>query len=314
MNDFQLIAELQGFFSLFDSMLRWLSLHAYSKHYLLLTAILYWTGHQVLAIRLACATLVSTLVFGSLRHFFASPRPYWLEPSMFNGVKEGGYGMPSGHTQNAITFWGLTAWSLKKTLITVMAVLIIAIIALSRLYLGVHFPLQVLIGCSIGLGIVVIWSQCETKTVRWLKNRSVPTRLTVVSLASLLPLLITVSLREIGNLGDGSNSATPYAFISLLTGLLLGISASLTIKQNNTVPRLSPWLLFFTRAIPGAIITLILWQQTSSTPTTISQPMFIYSYCLIRGFLFSVWAILLWPWLYRLLVTKILSKTRTSTV
>ncbi len=295
-----LLIEIQSIFAFLDNELRWLSMHAYSKHYLLITAILYWTGYMTLAARLASATLLSTLIFGGCRHFFPSPRPYWQDPSLFRGVSETGFGMPSGHTQNATTFWGILAWSLKSPLITALVTLPILIIGLSRLYLGVHYPIQVLTGLSIGLLLVFIWGILEQKTLHLFRSFSLTVKLLLVTSVAATPLIITLLLRELADLGPGGNSAMPYGFMCLNTGMLSGTLIFLTLNTSGK-PVNTPTLIYFlTRAVPGALILITLWQWTAGAKLiTENSPITYYCYSFLRGFFCAAWVLAIWPWLYK---------------
>ena len=61
-----------------------------------------------------------------------------------------GYSFPSGHTQMATSFWTALALSLKKRWGYLIAATIVFFIGLSRCYLGVHWPTDVLGGWTIG--------------------------------------------------------------------------------------------------------------------------------------------------------------------
>jgi hypothetical protein len=67
------------------------------------------------------------------------------------------YGWPSGHSQIAVTLWGLLAYELKNKWATVGAIIIIILIALSRMYLGVHDLGDVFAGLIIGAIILSTW-------------------------------------------------------------------------------------------------------------------------------------------------------------
>ena len=64
------------------------------------------------------------------------------------------YSFPSGHALGSFCFFGILAWILAanvkstmgKTAIYATAVLLILLIGLSRIYLGVHYPSDVLAG------------------------------------------------------------------------------------------------------------------------------------------------------------------------
>jgi len=86
----------------------------------------------------------------SLKAFYRRPRPegffgYDLPPS---------YSFPSGHALGSFCFFGILAWLLaanvestrSKQAIYVSAALLVLIIGLSRIYLGVHYPSDVVAG------------------------------------------------------------------------------------------------------------------------------------------------------------------------
>lgn len=61
---------------------------------------------------------------------------------------------PSGHAQAGIVFWGYLALRLRRWAFTILAVAMIGLIGLSRLYLGQHWPTDVLGGWLIGLVVL----------------------------------------------------------------------------------------------------------------------------------------------------------------
>ncbi|MBQ3107083.1 MAG: phosphatase PAP2 family protein [Firmicutes bacterium] len=78
-------------------------------------------------------------------------------------VEEDGFGFPSGHTMIGIVFLGLLALILwkegKPKWISVLLVVWGILIGLSRIYVGVHHPTDVVGGWCMGLIILIFWSQ-----------------------------------------------------------------------------------------------------------------------------------------------------------
>jgi hypothetical protein len=93
----------------------------------------------------------------ALKLVFKIPRP-WKTPG-FTAVESAipeasGYSFPSGHTQNAAgTFGGIARWS-KRTPVRIISLSVIVLVAFSRMYLGVHTPLDVCFSLVFG-GILV---------------------------------------------------------------------------------------------------------------------------------------------------------------
>ena len=69
-----------------------------------------------------------------------------------------GYGFPSGHAQMSMVLWG---WIGRRFGILVPCARLIILIGISRIYLGVHYPNQVLGGWAIGFTILMGWSFLE---------------------------------------------------------------------------------------------------------------------------------------------------------
>lgn len=111
---------------------------------------IYWCYNKKLAYRLCFSYFLSGLCIQILKITFRIPRP-WIKSPEFHPVKEAtktatGYSFPSGHTQSATASYTTLAFFYKKTTIIIGAVFLIAGVALSRMYLGVHTPQDVL--CS----------------------------------------------------------------------------------------------------------------------------------------------------------------------
>ena len=105
--------------------------------------------------RIAMMLFISALINTFLKDFFQDPRPaieLMLDPKV--GTT---YGWPSGHSQIAVTLWGLLAYELKNKWITVGAISTIILIAFSRMYLGVHDLGDVFAGLLIGGIILSVW-------------------------------------------------------------------------------------------------------------------------------------------------------------
>lgn len=93
-----------------------------------------------------------------LKLTFRIPRPWVKDPNftVVGGATEqaGGYSFPSGHTQNATDTFGCTARMVKHTWLRIGFIVLILLIGFSRMYLGVHTPLDV--GVSLLIGAVLI--------------------------------------------------------------------------------------------------------------------------------------------------------------
>ena len=126
--------------------------------FMVLSIIVFWCIDKRCGYFMLSLGFLGTVINQFLKILFRIPRPWVLDPS-FEPVESavadaGGFSFPSGHTQNVFaTFGGVFAWTKKVWLKIVCAVLIV-LVAFSRMYLGVHTPLDV--GVSVVIGIVLL--------------------------------------------------------------------------------------------------------------------------------------------------------------
>ena len=145
--------------------------------YLLLVPAIYWSVDLRLGRKVVWLLLLSfglnTLLKTVLRH----PRPYWVVPDLPVLHGEGGFGLPSGHSQHAAAVWGSLAFhpgftKAQRRWLVPFAVTLVALIGLSRIYLGVHFGTDVLGGWLLGAGLVWAWLRWESFSASWSQRLS----------------------------------------------------------------------------------------------------------------------------------------------
>lgn len=125
--------------------------------YFLLIPIFYWSINKKMGIKLSSALLLSMYLNVVFKEITAIPRPigYPGIRSIYTG-SAGGYSFPSGHTQGSTTVWGIIMAHYKKTLVYILGIAIILLVSLSRLYLGVHWPQDIIGGIILGYIIVMV--------------------------------------------------------------------------------------------------------------------------------------------------------------
>ena len=115
----------------------------------------------VTALLIVCATLSGSLVVDLLKAQFGRARPAIVD----HIVQVGGQSFPSGHAANsAICYITLAALLTQVTrghatrrYVLVLAILLVGAIGASRVYLGVHWPSDVLAGWSFGTLWALAW-------------------------------------------------------------------------------------------------------------------------------------------------------------
>lgn len=120
------------------------------EFFLMILPALYWCISTELGLRVGVILLVNGSLNAAFKLFFHAPRPYWVSTEVQALASETSFGVPSGHAQVAAGVWGMLASQLKQRWAWPAALFIIFMIGISRLHLGVHFPLDVLVGWLIG--------------------------------------------------------------------------------------------------------------------------------------------------------------------
>ncbi len=124
--------------------------------YMAIIPFIYWAVDRQVGRRLAGLFLTSMWLNGLLKEYLVMPRPDATAVRVL--ADEPSPGFPSGHAQGAMTLWGYLAVALRRRWLTWLAVVIIALVSLSRLYLGVHFPGDVLGGLGIAAVLLVLFA------------------------------------------------------------------------------------------------------------------------------------------------------------
>jgi len=134
---------------LLDAFFRAISSLGDELFYLLLFSFLLWCVDFYLGIRVGILFLLSVYINSGLKGIFQQPRPFDILPEI-QKVYASGYGLPSGHAQSSLVVWGSITYWKKQIWIRNLSVLLILLIGFSRIYLGAHFPTDILGGWLIG--------------------------------------------------------------------------------------------------------------------------------------------------------------------
>lgn len=136
LNSYPALDPIMIFLSIIGDYILWIAIFV---------ALYLWKGKKV-AVSYALFIFVATMLSLSLKSLFAVPRP---EDVRFV-IESHGYSMPSGHTTrsfvSAMFLHPLVNNSKSRLLIWMLA----ALIGLSRIFAGVHYPSDVLAGALLG--------------------------------------------------------------------------------------------------------------------------------------------------------------------
>jgi membrane-associated phospholipid phosphatase len=146
----KLIVALQGAGNWLTIPMQIFSFFGTEIFFILLIPLIYWCINARTGLKVGVSFLVSLSVNHVLKLAFQGLRPYWYSREVMPLSTEDTFGVPSGHAQYSTGFWGMIAVSLRKKWVWIAVIVLLFFIGLSRLYLGVHFPHDVLAGWLVG--------------------------------------------------------------------------------------------------------------------------------------------------------------------
>ena len=123
---------------------------------ILFVVALWFAVDSRLAQKMFFVTICSMGLNGIVKNIAQVPRPFDKGIVPVRQETATGFSFPSGHTQNFSTWSTLFAIEFKKKWLTVLVAVFIALVAFSRLYLGVHYPSDVIVGVALGVGVAFL--------------------------------------------------------------------------------------------------------------------------------------------------------------
>ena len=122
---------------------------------------------------LASLAISSVIVMLILKPIVARPRPFTQLSDLIVLIKKPlDFSFPSGHTSSSFSVAWIIYWLYPNKKVGKMGMVLASLIALSRLYLGVHYPMDVLIGFMIGT-LVAAYVVKKVKKTNIQKNKKI---------------------------------------------------------------------------------------------------------------------------------------------
>ena len=185
-NGIKWVVAIQALGVGFEAPMKFFSFLGTEEFFLLVLPLIYWCVDARLGMQVGFILLTSTHINALFKLWFAGPRPYWVSSKVIPYLGETSFGIPSGHAQNAVGVWGIIASNQRKPWAWVVAFALMFFIGFSRLYLGVHFPHDVIAGWLLG-GILLwafmkFWDPVEI----WLKQKTPSTQVLIALVVSVI--------------------------------------------------------------------------------------------------------------------------------
>ncbi|HBI92906.1 MAG TPA: hypothetical protein DDY58_11090 [Terrisporobacter glycolicus] len=123
-----------------------------------LTGVIYWCINKKAGQRTLFALCGSLNINAGVKNYVKMQRPIGTDGLQSLRIETAtGYSFPSGHTQTSTTFWTSMMYLFRKSWIYIIGILMIIGAGISRLYLGVHWPMDVIVAWGFGIVLSIIF-------------------------------------------------------------------------------------------------------------------------------------------------------------
>ena len=128
--------------------------------FLVTALIFFWCVDKRRAYYLMSVGFIGTVANQVLKIACQIPRPWVRDPNftIVEAAREGagGYSFPSGHSQTSVGTFGAAAVTTKNKWVRIFSIAIAIVVPITRMYLGVHTPADVLVGSVMALALLWI--------------------------------------------------------------------------------------------------------------------------------------------------------------
>lgn len=220
--------------------------------FMVLALVVFWCVDKKKGYYILSVGFFGTIVNQFLKLWFRIPRPWVKDPdfTIVESARAGatGYSFPSGHTQNVVGTFGSVARFTRRRWLRVVCILIAVLVSFSRMYLGVHTPLDVgvsfVIAAALVLGLYPLMERTD-------KNPGIMPVLLGIMVAVNVAYVLFVKLYSFPADLDAANYTEGVKNGYTLLGALLGLLAVYYIDTKKV---------HFQEAapLPGQILKVVL--------------------------------------------------------
>ena len=130
--------------------------------YMMLIPPIFWCLNKKFGFRLLVITSFAAYIATVLKNIMKIPRP----PAEHWKTEPDSYSFPSGHAYGSTTLWSYVMIYTRQKFFIILGMVIIVLVALSRVYLGVHYPSDVYVGVALGILTVLLFLLIEPKLTK----------------------------------------------------------------------------------------------------------------------------------------------------
>lgn len=293
------LPQLEGFFQFISTL-------GLEEFYLAMLPLIYWSVHKEMGRALAYVFLLGNVLNTMLKHAFREPRPFWLDPTL-ERFTDFGYGIPSGHSQFTATIYLFIAAWVRRRWVWFLAILMVILMPISRIYLGSHFVQDVVAGLLLGVLVLVGYLIWQRRYMARFEKRILGQRLlTAVAIPVALTAVYLIIRLLIGqpNTNVSWASYLPVAELESIEGMvtavasLLGAGVGLVLERSRVRFLVDgPIWQRAVRYLLGIVVAGAIWaglgQLFPDDPLWLALPLRLLRYALL-----TLWVTYYAPWLF----------------
>jgi len=246
--------------------------------------------------------VLSVGFFGTLANQFLKitcrvPRPWVRDPefTILEQAREAatGYSFPSGHSQSGVGTFGAIAYTTENRIIKWVCIAVAVLVPLSRMYIGVHYPSDVLVASGMALGLIVLMKPLVFGN----DGKNIPV-IFAVGVALSLAFLAYVELWPFPEDIDPHNMESAVKNAYTLLGALLGLLVAYYYDEKKLhFPVKAVWWAQILKVVVGLLLVLAVKEGTKGILDALCGGHMIARG--IRYFLVVIMAGVVWPHSFR---------------
>lgn len=263
--------------------------------FLVLALIFFWCVDKKRGYLLLSVGFIGTMVNQFMKLWFRIPRPWVLDPdfTILEQAREAaaGYSFPSGHTTSAVATFGSIAVTSKNKKTVWVCVLLAVLVGLSRMYIGVHTPQDVIVGALTSVLLILLLK----KIVSDRKHMLLVLRAMMVLAIGLLAFVMLYPFPEdvdAHNLESGLKNA--YTMVGCVGGV--GFVYLMEKKYVNFTTEAVWWAQILKAVVGFGLVLAVKEGLRSPLEALFGDP---YSARMVRYLLIVIVAGLIWPMSFR---------------
>lgn len=281
----------RGNVTFFDYLFYALTQFGTELFFILAVMVLYWCVDKREGFRLINLFMIAQLCVGFIKVLVKRPRPYTLEGVRPILEETSGYSFPSGHSNNIAVICADMTMAKKHSAFKFalpLSCIVILSVMFSRVYLGQHYPTDVIAGAVIGVAVSLI----GYKLFDLFGDKEEKAIYLILPLCLVLFIFAVVMF-----VVNGSEFDSVMKISGIYSAMAIGYF--IEKKHINYDIKSDKYWRYFVRVIAGALIVLALSEGLKALFNLFAGGVVLVLAEFIRYFVIGIWVTLLAPMLFK---------------